>query len=90
MHGLLVRRRGPASGLTLLDLVRGDPSFEVIRVDDDLESLAIDGWLRRHPELPLSLADAVSFEVMRQQGARNAFTLDRHFGRVGFRMVPAI
>lgn len=89
MHGLLVRRRGAANGLTLLDLVRSDPSFEVVRVDDELEARAIDGWLRRYQELPLSLTDAVSFEAMRARGVRNAFTLDRHFEKAGFRMVPA-
>jgi predicted nucleic acid-binding protein len=88
MQGLLVRRRGSESGLTLLDLVRSDPSFEVVHVDEDLESRAIDGWLRRHPELSLSLTDAVSFEAMRGRGVRQAFTLDRHFENVGFRMVP--
>ena len=89
MHGLLVRRRGAASGLTFLDLARSDPSFDVVHVDADLESRAIDGWLRRHAELPLSLTDAVSFEVMRAGGVRQAFTLDRHFEKVGYRMVPS-
>lgn len=58
-------------------------------MDADLESLAIDRWLRRHAELPLSLTDAVSFEVMRIRGLRQAFTLDRHFEKVGFRIMPA-
>jgi predicted nucleic acid-binding protein len=89
MHGLLVHRRGVASGLTLLDLVRSDPSFDVVQADIDLEARAIDGWLRRHPELPLSLTDAVSFEAMRGRGVRQAFTLDRHFEKVGFRVVPS-
>ena len=89
MHGLLVRRRGAENGLILLDLVRSDPSFEIVQVDADLESHAIDGWLRRHPELPLSLADAVSFEAMRQHGIRLAFTLDRHFAKVGFKTKPS-
>lgn len=89
MHGLLVRRRGAISGLTLIDLVYSDPSFEIVRADAELEARAVDGWLRRYPTLPLSLTDAVSFEAMRAHGVRAAFTLDRHFEKVGFRMIPA-
>jgi predicted nucleic acid-binding protein len=89
MHGLLVRRRGAESGLALLDVARADPSFDVVRADASLEAAAIDHWLRRHPDLPLSLTDAVSFEVMRDRGLRDALTLDRHFAKAGFRMLPA-
>jgi predicted nucleic acid-binding protein len=89
MHGLLVRRRGAENGLMLLDLVRSDPLFEIVQVDADMESHAIDRWLRQHPKLPLSLADAVSFEAMRQHGIRVAFTLDRHFAKVGFKTKPS-
>jgi predicted nucleic acid-binding protein len=89
MHGLLVRRRGPADGLRFLDLVRSDPAVEIVRVDEDLEEMAIESWLRRYNDLPLSLTDAASFEAMRSHGVRTAFTLDRHFAATGFRMVPA-
>jgi len=49
----------------------------------------VDGWLRRFRDQRLSLADAVSFEVMRSRRIRDALTLDSHFALAGFRMVPA-
>jgi len=36
----------------------------------------------------LSFVDCVSFEVMRSQGIRNAFTFDPHFKEQGFAVVP--
>lgn len=36
----------------------------------------------------LSLVDCVSFETMRQQGLKTAFTLDSHFREQGFKCVP--
>jgi predicted nucleic acid-binding protein len=40
------------------------------------------------PRRSVSLVDLVSFEVMRRQGIRTAFTFDRDFERAGFRTVP--
>jgi predicted nucleic acid-binding protein len=88
VHGLLVRRKGAESGIRLLDLIRGDPAFEVIFVNRRLESSAIDRWLRVHLDKPFSLTDAVSFEVMRERGVRDAFALDHHFEQVGYRLLP--
>jgi len=36
----------------------------------------------------LSFVDCVSFEVMRSQGIRNAFTFDPHFKEQGFIVIP--
>ena len=88
MHALLVRRRGAAQALELLDLVRDDPSHELIIVGDVLQSSAIDRWLRRFGDQAFSLTDAVSFETMRQGAFSDALTLDHHFAAAGFRMLP--
>jgi len=42
----------------------------------------------RFDDQPCSLADAVSFAVMKQRGIRDALTLDRHFGIAGFTVIP--
>ncbi len=36
----------------------------------------------------LSFVDCVSFEVMRSQGIRNAFSFDPHFKEQGFTVIP--
>ncbi|MFN8574108.1 MAG: PIN domain-containing protein [Gemmatimonadaceae bacterium] len=88
MHILLSRFRGAKEGLRFLDSVYQDAAHEVVFVDRDLERAAIDRWLRRFTDHPLSLADATSFEVMRAQHIRTALALDTHFQVAGYSIVP--
>ena len=88
MQILLSRFRGAAEGLRFLDSLYQDPSHEVVFVDRDFERAATDHWLRRYQDQRLSLADAVSFEVMRSRHIRQALALDEHFQMAGFDMVP--
>ena len=88
MRILMMRFRGPAEGLRFLDTLYQDATHEVVFVSRDLERGAIDGWLRRFKDQPLSLADAVSFEVMRARRIRKALALDEHFELAGFEVVP--
>lgn len=88
MQILLMRSRGPDDGLRFVDSVYQDPTHHVVFVDRDLERAAVDQWLRRYRDQRLSLADAVSFEVMRARHIRRALTLDEHFAFAGFEMVP--
>lgn len=89
VHALVCRARGSGAGVDLLDMVYSDPQFAVVHVDRDLETAATDRWLRVFQDHPFSLCDAVSFEVMRREGIRQAFTLDHHFAVAGFTMLPA-
>jgi len=84
---LLVRTRREAA-LSFLRAVRQSPNEEV-SATPDLEDRAITHWLDRYEDQDLSLADAVSFEVMAERGIREALTLDHHFAAAGFVMVPA-
>lgn len=88
MQILVARFRGADEGVRFLDALYQDPSHEVVFVDRALERAAVDRWLRRFREQRLSLADAVSFEVMREREIREALTLDVHFKAVGFTLVP--
>ena len=89
MHAMLLRRQAPAAALEFLDGVDADPSCDVVDVDGELVSAATDRWLRVFQDQAFSLCDAVSFEVMRREGIRQAFTLDHHFAVAGFAMLPA-
>ena len=87
LHALMVRSRGAEAGVEMLDRLYSDPSHDVRFVDRDLEAAAVDRWLRVFKGQRLSLADAVSFEVMRREGIRAAFALDRHFAVAGYELL---
>ena len=88
MQILVSRFRGTDEGLRFLDSLYQDPAHEVVFVDRDLERAAVDRWLRKFREHRLSLADAVSFELMRVRRLRRALALDAHFEAAGFELVP--
>lgn len=88
MQILLMRFRGPEEGLRFLDSVYQDPTHHVVFVDRDLERNAVDRWLPRFRDQRLSLADAVSFEVMQSRRIREVLALDEHFELAGFQLVP--
>jgi len=87
MH-VLIARRSPPHALRFLDDIRKDPTHSVVYSDADLEREAIDRWLRPFADQRFSLADAVSFEVMRRERLTVAFALDRHFRTAGFELIP--
>ena len=87
-HALLLHRTGRPTALTFVQTVRLPPMF-VVDSDDALERRAVDEWLVRYSDQSFSLADAVSFTIMKQRGVQQALTLDVHFATAGFRMLPA-
>lgn len=89
MHILTVREQGAKSGLALLDAIYADPLYTVIASTRELESDATDRWLRPYHDHRFSLADAVSFEVMRKERIAEAFALDHHFEVAGYKLLPA-
>ena len=88
MQILLMRFRGPEAGVRFLERVYQDPGHEVVFVDRDLERAAVERWLRRFSDLSLSLADAVSFEVMHRRRIDRVLALDDHFAAAGFDLEP--
>lgn len=87
-HALVGRRMGDLVALKLMDQLMIDAAHRVIRSTADLEREALDRWLRPRLGRGISLADAVSFEVMRREGIQTAFTFDADFQAAGFEVVP--
>lgn len=87
-HVMVCRRVGDAAALDLLDRLRADPSHEVVWATADLTRDATEHWLRSRIGQRISLTDAVSFEVMRREDLRVAFTFDRDFAAAGFAVMP--
>ena len=88
MHILVVRKQGSRAGCVLLDAIYTDPLYTVVATTRELESAATDRWLRPFQDQRFSLADAVSFEVMRLEGITEAFALDHHFDVAGYTLIP--
>lgn len=81
---IIIRRKGgfdPA--IRFLESVRQTHRLQMIYADPDIELVA-GRILRQFRDHELSLADAVSFAVMRQREITDAFTFDRHFQMAGF------
>jgi predicted nucleic acid-binding protein len=84
MHVLVVRGRGPSAGLAFLERLAADVAHEVVHPDRTILAAAVDRWLRPFRDHPISLTDAVGFEVMRERRLTRALALDRHFELAGF------
>ena len=83
-HTLIVRWRGPRAGAFFLETVFESGAHVVATLDDALIQAALSRWIRKFADKPLSLADAVSFEVMRRERISRALTFDRHFSDAGY------
>ena len=85
---IIIRRTGGhAQAIRLLRSLRGSPRLQRVWSDASLESQA-EAILERHTDQDFSFTDAVSFAVMQERGIEEAFTFDRHFATLGFRMIP--
>ncbi len=89
MHILTAREHGAAAGRALLDAIYADPLYTVVTATRELESEAIDRWLRPYQDHRFSLTDAVSFEIMRRERIGEALALDHHFEVAGYKLIPA-
>ena len=62
-------------------------SIAVIHIAEDLWADALD-LFHQYDDKAFSFTDCTSFIVMRQFKLREAFTFDRHFDQMGFRLWP--
>ena len=88
-HAMVLRRVGPAAALAMVERLTASARIEIVPVDAPLRQAGVD-ILRSRPGRPYSLADAISFQVMRDRGMTHVFTLDADFAAEGFTLLPAI
>jgi predicted nucleic acid-binding protein len=86
-HTLILRWRGPRPATFFLETVFESGAHVIAPLDDDVIEAAISRWIRRFADKALSLADAVSFEVMRGERITRALTFDHHFADAGFEIL---
>lgn len=82
-YALLARR----VGMEAVERFRSDvaPLLEVVWIDQPLHEQALD-LLSERQARDLSLVDAASFVVMREQRLDEVLAFDKHFEREGFRL----
>ncbi len=84
---ILIRRRGRhAQAVRWLQSVNSSPRLRKVWSNASLEAQA-EEVLVKHADQDYSYTDAVSFVVMREEGIEEAFTFDRHFGTMEFRVI---
>lgn len=86
-HVLLRRRLGHRAAMSFLDNLNQSDRIELVHPDRQLEAAAKE-ILRQYDDQDFSLADAISFALMRGRGIGQAFTFDRHFATAGFTLLP--
>ena len=69
--------------LTFSEIVLLDETIEIVWVDEDLHTKAVE-LLTKRKDKDYSLCDAVSFVLMKQRKITDALTTDKHFEQEGF------
>lgn len=87
LYSHLLHLRDAAVASTALRHLLDDPMQQWLEVGPDLVRDAHANWLVRYQDQPLSLADAVSFEVMRRENVEKAFAFDHRFEVAGFELL---
>lgn len=83
---VLRRRGGHEKAMAFLRNVNESPRINVLYPSAQLEAEA-KRILRQYQDQDFSLADAISFAFMRQNGLTEAFAYDRHFATAGYTVV---
>ncbi|MDP3909214.1 MAG: PIN domain-containing protein [Gemmatimonadales bacterium] len=87
LHTLLRRARGGELARRHVAQLLDDPAYRWLDTSTALIRDALERWLARFADQRFSLTDAVSFEVMRQEGLRAAFAFDQDFITAGFELL---
>jgi predicted nucleic acid-binding protein len=86
-HLLALQRRGTAAARASVVSLLADTGYEWQDVPVAVVSDAISNWIDRFPDQSFTLADAVSFELMRQGRLTHAFAFDQHYRTAGFELL---
>jgi uncharacterized protein len=86
-HARVLYARGPNQACRAVSALLNDPAHEWRDVDAGLASEAVERWIVRYGDQAFSLADAVSFEIMRRERMKQAFAFDKHFEAAGFSLI---
>ena len=86
---LILGRAGHTQAVACGDWLLGSPRVRLLRIDTELWAEA---WqlFKKYDDKEFSFVDCASFVVMRREHLVDAFTFDRHFEQMGFRLWPGL
>ncbi len=84
---LLSRKLSRTAAITFLDEIYTDENVHIIHSNGALEQEAIE-TIRKYADQDFSIADCVSFAVMKREAIKRAFTFDRHFKTMRLSVEP--
>lgn len=83
----ILYERGHRDAVTVLGLLRGDPSLRVLHVSEDLES-EVDREFARYRQSTVSYTDCSSKVLMVHHGISTVFSFDSDFEIMGLARIP--
>lgn len=84
---LIARRISRTAAITFLDEIYNADNVRIHHSDQIIEEHAYD-TIRKYADQDFSVADSVSFSVMKREGLKRAFTFDKHFKTMRFTVEP--
>lgn len=87
LYNHVLYQRGAGEARRVASSLLADPSYEWLDVTGPLVRAALSAWLERFADQRFSLADAVSFEIMRAERLTTAFAFDQDFVTAGFSLL---
>ncbi len=84
---LVLARAGHSVAVMCGEWLLHSPSIHLVRIDENQWDSAWD-LFRRYDDKDFSFTDCTSFVVMEAYNLVDAFTFDRHFEQMGFRLWP--
>jgi hypothetical protein len=84
---LLERKVSKKEALKFLKAILKDPLVEIVHLDEDTE---LEGYrlYQKYKDQDFSIADCISFVVMKQYQISRCFTFDHHFSTMNFDVEP--
>jgi predicted nucleic acid-binding protein len=86
-HNLMLSRQGAEAARRVLGALLGDEAYSWQDLPFETVRRAQVEWIERFSDQDISIADAVSFEVMRRESIERAFSFDQHFVTAGFSLL---
>jgi uncharacterized protein len=81
-------KRQHSKAVEIGSMLLESPAVSLVQMDEQ-RLLAARAYFQQHADKTFSLADCVSFLIMRERGIEQALAFDRHFTQAGFQKLPS-